>query len=140
MITVLLSMNPAADFPFLYVVVIDDDDIDRFILQKMLESLKFAKRVSLFPSASSALEQFRKDQDLPEVIFLDLNMPLVDGFEFMKIIKEQFSDKIKDCKIVAITCSIDKMDEVRVKGLIPHSRFFQKPVTTDMLKMLAKKK
>ena len=68
-------------------LLIDDDEIDTFINQKMLEITNFAKHIVVKNKASQAIEFLQANctepEFLPEYIFLDLNMPEMDGFEFL---------------------------------------------------------
>jgi len=72
------------------VMLIDDNEMDNFINQKILESIYFAKNIYTNTNGLSALEFLKNiniTQDsicdiIPEVIFIDINMPLMDGFQF----------------------------------------------------------
>ena len=69
------------------VMLVDDNDTDNFISKRIIEITKFAKRVEVKGSGKAALDYLRENQsnaeNLPSLIFLDINMPIVDGFVFL---------------------------------------------------------
>ena len=84
------------------VMLVDDNETDNFISKRIIEITKFARNVIIKSSGKSALEYIgahRNEPDkLPDLIFLDINMPIVDGFVFLyefekfaEIVKKQMS-------------------------------------------------
>jgi hypothetical protein len=106
--------NAEKPFKFDRVLLIDDNDIDNFINERMITTSHFSKSVIVKNSGEGAL-QYLKDHSentaiLPEVIFLDLNMPAMDGFGFLAEY-EHLSETIrKFCKIVVLSSSISPDD------------------------------
>src|SRR5438105_1674037 len=98
------------------VLLIDDNDIDLFINETIINSIKLSKEVKRELSADSAiltLKNADRLSDVPELIFLDLKMNGVDGFSFLEEFNK-LSDFIRNkCKIVVITSSEDKDDKYR---------------------------
>lgn len=98
------------------IMLIDDSEIDLFIHRRFLELCQFAKELVAYRSAESALEglQNLNGDAPPNVIFLDLNMPVIDGFAFLN----QFSklpDGIKEhARIVILTSSNSPSDREQV--------------------------
>ena len=93
-------------------VLIDDSDIDLFIQRRFLEVYNFSKELVLYRSAEEALNWLKKlnGEVPPDVIFLDLNMPDIDGFSFLDNF-DTLPDGIREkCKIVVLTSSNNKMD------------------------------
>lgn len=97
-------------------MLIDDSEIDLFIHRRFLELCNFSKELVAYKSAESALERLQNlngDQP-PNVIFLDLNMPVVDGFSFLNLFN-QLPDKIKShTRIVVLTSSNSITDREQV--------------------------
>ena len=92
------------------VLLIDDNDIDNFINERMITTNHFSKSVVVKNSAESALQYLRELPSdinaLPQVIFLDLNMPVMDGFGFLAEY-EKLSETIrKNCKVIVLSSSI----------------------------------
>ncbi|MBY0426604.1 MAG: response regulator, partial [Cytophagales bacterium] len=99
-------------------MLVDDNDTDNFISQKIIELTGFSKKIIVKNSGKSALEYLQTNENnpenLPELIFLDINMPIVDGFVFLFEF-ERFSDLLKDkCKIAILSSSDNKRDIERI--------------------------
>ena len=81
-------------FKFSRVLLVDDNDIDNFINERMITTSHFAPGVVVRNSAQNALDYLREIGEdaarLPEVIFLDLNMPVMDGLSFLKQLRSEF--------------------------------------------------
>jgi CheY-like chemotaxis protein len=97
-------------------MLIDDSEIDLFIHRRFLELCNFSKELTAYKSAESALESLRNlnGEEPPNIIFLDLNMPVIDGFSFLKLFS-QLPEKIrKDSRIVVLTSSNSVTDREQV--------------------------
>ena len=127
-------MNAEVDL----VLLVDDNDTDNFINNRIIELTNFAKRVEVKNSGKSALEylEANKDNDdmLPNIIFLDINMPIVDGFVFLYEF-ESFPENIKNkCKVAILSSSDNKRDINRIVNNEYVIKFITKPLTEDALK------
>ena len=94
-------------------LLIDDSDIDLFIQRRFLEVYDFSRELLLYKSASEALNWLRKlnGDPAPDVIFLDLNMPEVDGFAFLKSFSELPAKVVSKSRIVVLTSSNSIQDK-----------------------------
>jgi CheY-like chemotaxis protein len=124
-----------------HVLIIDDNDIDNFITQRVLNKFNFTNQVDICTSASKALDYIKLHKDdiekIPNVIFLDLNMPVVDGFVFLFEF-EDFPQAVKDkCKIVVLSSLLDKVaiDKVLRNDFV--TDFIPKPLTEAALQRLS---
>lgn len=124
------------------VMIIDDNDIDNFINERILKSSLFAENVYVHTSAKSALEFLKNlesvknlpEEIIPGYIFLDLNMPIMDGFQFMEAF-QKFSDEFQSgIKIVILTTSLNPSDVETSKKYKQHIKFLYKPLNEAMLK------
>ncbi len=123
-------------------MLIDDNEIDNIINQKMIEGNDFAERLYIHTGSRSALEFLQNlDRDtealkhlLPDIIFLDINMPVMDGFQFLEEY-DKLSANIKDhCKVVMLTTSINPSDMDLAKKSKYVYRYINKPLTSEFLK------
>lgn len=119
------------------VMLVDDNDTDNFISKRIIEITKFANRVEVKNSGKSALDYLRENQDnadeLPNLIFLDINMPIVDGFVFLYEF-EKFNDAIKDkCKVIILSSSDNKRDIDKIVNNNHVIKFITKPLTETAL-------
>ncbi|MEQ8244546.1 MULTISPECIES: response regulator [Fulvivirga] len=118
-------------------MLVDDNDTDNFISKRIIEITKFANRVEVKNSGKSALDYLRENQDnadeLPNLIFLDINMPIVDGFVFLYEF-EKFNDLIKDkCKVIILSSSDNKRDIDKIVNNNHVIKFITKPLTETAL-------
>lgn len=118
--------------------IIDDDPIFIFGTQRMMKIANFCESFMIFHNGKNALDTLEKiilaDGILPDLILLDLNMPIMDGWEFLdEFIKIKCRQKIT---IYIITSSIDSEDVKKAKTYSNVSNYLLKPVTFDGLKAL----
>jgi CheY-like chemotaxis protein len=133
------SSKPAENMIDL-VMLVDDNDTDNFISKRIIEINKFAKRVEIKNSGKSALQYLEENQNkpenLPDLIFLDINMPIVDGFVFLFEF-EMFPDELKKkCKIVILSSSDNKRDIEKIVDNEYVIKFITKPLTDNALNEL----
>lgn len=119
------------------VLLIDDNDTDNFISKRIIEITKFAQRIEVKNSGKSALEYLEKYQkspeNLPDVIFLDINMPIVDGFVFLFEF-EMFPEHIRNkCKVIILSSSNNKRDIAKIVDNEYVIKFITKPLTEKSL-------
>jgi CheY-like chemotaxis protein len=135
-LTKMTSSKPAENMIDL-VMLVDDNDTDNFISKRIIEITKFAKRVEIKNSGKSALQYLEENQNkpenLPDLIFLDINMPIVDGFVFLFEF-EMFPDELKKkCKVVILSSSDNKRDIEKIVDNEYVIKFITKPLTDNAL-------
>jgi len=120
------------------VMLVDDNETDNFISKRIIEITKFASRIEVKNSGKSALDYLNDNQDnpddLPNLIFLDINMPIVDGFVFLYEF-EKFNYTIRDkCKVIILSSSDNKRDIDKIVNNDHVIKFITKPLTEASLK------
>lgn len=115
--------------------LIDDDDIFVFLTKKVIEQTDLVEQIKVFGNGRDAINFLKKNADnsdlLPEIILLDLNMPIMDGWQFLEdyiLLKPKIDKKIT---IYIISSSISPHDIERAKGINAVSDFIIKPVTKE---------
>ncbi|MFZ0596122.1 MAG: response regulator [Flavobacterium sp.] len=87
------------------ILFIDDDEEDLQIFQAALEQISTTIKYNYFTDARKALEQLRLGSVTTQAIFLDLNMPSMNGHEFLAQLKQE--EKLKDIPVIIFTTSSD---------------------------------
>lgn len=126
------------------VMLIDDNELDNFINQKVIEGNFFAETIYVNTNGSSALEFLKNlalnknvNEDLlPDVIFVDINMPLMDGFQFVEEFLKLSYAKQNQTKLVILTSSTNEKDIESASRLSKKVSFIAKPLTESALKEL----
>ena len=119
------------------VLLVDDNETDNFISKRIIELSKFSSNITVKNSGKSALEYLAQHENQPEllpaVIFLDINMPIVDGFVFL-VEFEAFPATITNkCKIVILSSSNNKRDIARIVDNEYVIKFITKPLAEKTL-------
>ncbi|WP_276496385.1 response regulator [Pontibacter litorisediminis] len=127
---------------FKHVCIIDDDEVSTFLTYEMLIAERFAQKYETFLNPSEALNcllprlQQKQLDGLPDVIFLDLNMPYMDGWKFLDNLAP-FASQLKSCcRIYILTSSVDMLEIKRAQGYDFLSGFLQKPLEDKMIKRI----
>lgn len=125
---------------FTTVMLIDDNEIDNLINQKMIEAASVTENIYTHTGAKSAIEFLRNmekmdmaDKVLPDVIFLDIDMPLMDGFQFLDEFEKLSPTAKKKCKIVMLTSSINPQDFNRSKKYSNVKLYLNKPLSHESI-------
>lgn len=130
------------------VMLIDDNEIDNFINQKMIEGCAFADHVHIHTSSKSALEFLdnlqRGGESIPEsmipgMIFLDINMPILDGFQFMEEFEKLPGNFRSKIKIVMLSTSINPSDMEKAEKHELIQKFLNKPLNEKHLASITAK-
>lgn len=116
--------------------IIDDDEIFVIVAKKIMKVAKFSDDVLIFRNGKEAICHFRENQNnsdqIPDIIFLDLNMPLMDGWDFLTEIEKVPLEK--EIRIFIFTSSIDPNDQKRSEGFKLVESFIEKPLTMEKLR------
>lgn len=125
------------------VMLIDDNEIDNLINQKMIEAASITENIYTHTGAKSAIEFLKNmekldvaDKVLPDVIFLDIDMPLMDGFQFLDEFEKLTNTAKNKCRIVMLTSSINPQDFNRSKKYENVKLYLNKPLSHESITKL----
>ncbi|MBK7851404.1 MAG: response regulator [Bacteroidetes bacterium] len=126
--------------PYNQIVIIDDTDVDLFISKKIIEAAKFANTVLTYKTGKDALQELesrtKQQIDWPELFFIDIRMPEMDGFEFIEKI-EALVPKSNPPKFILYSTEItDEIRQSAGKNKLIH-KVLRKPFTVEDLRGLA---
>jgi CheY-like chemotaxis protein len=122
------------------ILLIDDDEPTNFINRMIIEETGCAIEVKTVQGGREALEYLRhcgKDSGgypCPDLILLDVNMPAMDGWEFLAQYRELSKTQKAEIVVVMLTTSLNPDDQARAGNIPEISGFRNKPLTTGMIK------
>lgn len=122
--------------------IIDDDTVYVNLVKRIIEAKKLCQNLLIFENGKEALNYFEAilsnidAENIPEIIFLDLNMPVMDGWEFLEkfiTIKNKFGKVIT---LYIVSSSINPLDVRKAKNMVGVKDYLIKPVTIKELESI----
>ncbi len=126
------------------ILCIDDDPITLMLCKKVISKAEFSNDIDTALNGEKALlylENIIEEKDEytqhPELIFLDLNMPVMNGWEFLDIFStDKYSNVFKNMKVIVLSSTIDPKDIEKSKSYPMVINFLSKPITLEILKSI----
>lgn len=119
------------------ICIIDDDEIYIFLMKKSFAAMGVSNEVLSFLNGADALEELIKlkndHEELPSIILLDINMPIMDGWEFLNEFRKLSQDISKKISVYIVSSSIASEDIEKSKTFPEIVDYLTKPVELDTL-------
>ncbi|MCA6439495.1 MAG: response regulator [Sediminibacterium sp.] len=123
------------------ILCVDDDSISLTISKLLLRRTGFSDVIDTAVDGNDALEYLKIlfetadnfSEEAPQLILLDINMPVLNGWEFLDAYMELYADKLPDTKVVILSSTIDPEDFSRAKKYPVVTQFLSKPLSTENL-------
>jgi len=123
-------------------MLIDDDEANNYLNKRTIGKLDCTEHIEVAKNGQIALELLEKGLKmkhcLPELIFLDINMPIMDGWEFLEEFGKLEPLKTFQIKIVMLTTSLNPADRAKSENIKEISGFVNKPLRDSFVKQLLK--
>ena len=121
------------------IMLIDDNDDDNFYHKMIIKEVNLAKHIEVAESGFEALDYLRKSVLIPQLIFLDINMPAMNGWEFLDEYRKLSDDEKAQIIIIMLTTSLNPIDRKRAEKIQEINGFETKPLTIEILKNIFEK-
>lgn len=124
------------------ILLVEDDNITNFINKRLISKLEVAEDIRVATNGAEAISFIRKrlssNDSCPELIFLDINMPVMDGFEFLQEFKRLQFEQKENVVIVVLTTSTNQNDIEKLKNS-GNTDFINKPLTKEKIQTIVEK-
>lgn len=123
------------------ILCVDDDPITLMLCKKVILKSNLSKEIDTAINGEDALLYFDKivvgsNSNYPKLIFLDLNMPVMNGWEFLDVFYKDYFTNFSDTKVIVLSSTIDPDDIDKSKEYPMVIDFLSKPITFEILDLL----
>ena len=124
-------------------MLVDDDEATNFINEIVVKKVDCAEQIHIAENGQQALDFLQESVDgnypRPDLIFLDINMPILNGWEFLEKYKELDTIQQGEIIIVMLTTSFNPYDQRKAEEMEEITGFRNKPLTRDLLNEILQK-
>lgn len=119
------------------ILAIDDNEIDMYLIKRIVERSTQVNHALFFDLANDALEHLKQSEsrDFP-VILLDINMPVMNGFEFLEVLIQQLGETAAELKVFMLTTSDSEFDKAKARSFDIVKGYLTKPFTVTHLELM----
>lgn len=121
------------------ILLIDDDETSNYINQRIISKFCLAENTFLASNGLKAIEflesHWQEKGKHPDFIFLDINMPVMDGFQLLDELDKKKMDYKQGTRVIILTSSSNPKDVAQAKDYAIHA-YVNKPLTMDKMKLL----
>ena len=119
-------------------MIIDDEQADQMLYKLIIKRSGLIENTLAFQMAEDALDYLKsEDKDPIDVNFLDINMPRMNGFEFLERATAELDTAFAKCVVIMLTTSLDPMDEARARKFDVVKDYLNKPLNVDDISKVA---
>jgi CheY-like chemotaxis protein len=131
------------------IFIVDDDPITVKICELVIQNTQLGKSVKHFSDGQKCIQYFanyfeknKQDENtpIPELIFLDLNMPIMDGWKFLEHYTNKYSNRLEKTKIAILTSSINPHDFMKAQEYNVVIEFIHKPLIAEFVEEMKQHK
>ncbi|RKR15018.1 response regulator receiver domain-containing protein [Maribacter vaceletii] len=122
------------------VCIIDDDSIYVYIVKRLMDECNFCNSIIEFENGKEGIEgiiNLNATKNLPNIIFLDLSMPIMSGWEFLDSFAKATISNKEDIKIIVMSSSINPNEIEMIKAYPMVTDYIVKPITPSDLEKIA---
>jgi len=120
------------------VLLVEDDPITILVCKRTIEIAGFANNVKSVINGQEAIDYLRESTDIPDLILLDLNMPILNGWEFLEWFIVWVKDAVKVPAVYILSSTVDPEDQKKAMEYSSVKGFISKPLTKEHLSNLEK--
>jgi CheY-like chemotaxis protein len=130
------------------IMLVDDDEPTNFIHNLVITRADCARHVRIFDYAETAMDYLHHCLDSnekdtyyqkPDLIFLDINMPRTNAWEFIDEYRKQPGYQTKDTVVIMLTTSLNPDDQLKAEGMPEIAGYYNKPLTEQVLQQIIAK-
>jgi CheY-like chemotaxis protein len=121
------------------VMLIDDNEDDNFFHKIVLRETGITENVKVAESGFEALDFLKNENDIPELIFLDINMPKMNGWEFLEEYKKLNEEQKARVVIIMLTTSLNPADRKKAASISEVNGFETKPLSPEILSAIVQR-
>lgn len=119
------------------ILLVDDDDVFNFVHKRIIERIDKSAEVSVLNSSRSALDFLTEAKsNFPDFIFLDINMPEMNGFEFLDACAQLPLTIQARMKVIFVTSSLNDADVVKANSYPMVVGFHDKPLNAEVIRSI----
>ncbi|MCJ8166715.1 response regulator [Pontibacter sp. E15-1] len=123
------------------VILIDDDQVNNFVCESIIRNEGFAQEIISFEWAEDALNYLQQESSkgqahFPDLIFLDINMPGMNGWTFIDEYRKLSPDTTSHCLLFMLSSAVDRKDILTAKSIQEVKEFFSKPLSPEILNII----
>jgi len=122
--------------------IIDDDHIFIYGIKRLMIEVNFCEEILVYNNGEDAIKAFTINKEsgrpVPSIIFLDLNMPIMNGWDFLDAFCKSNESGLDNTIVYIISSSVDPRDLVRIKDYAVVKNYILKPITANDLEAIQK--